>query len=80
MKNNRNNQHSVEWSLSKELAKSNRKLRIIVVILITLWLVTVAGLIITLKSKCADISSNSVSEQISYTESDGITIHETEVS
>jgi predicted nucleic acid-binding Zn ribbon protein len=35
--------HSEEWILSKELAKRNRTLKIILVVVVALWLVTIAG-------------------------------------
>lgn len=62
--------HSEEWILSKELAKQNRTLKIILAVVVALWLVTIAGWI---------ISSDNVSGSL-FLESDGQTLYETEVS
>lgn len=63
--------HSEEWILSKELAKRNRTLKIILAVVVALWLVTIAGWV---------ISSDNVSGSLFLGESDGQTLYETEVS
>lgn len=70
--------HSEEWSLSKELAKRNRRLQIVLAIVVTLWLVTIAGWVVTLGLDGSRVSSDNVSESL-FSESDE-SVHETEVS
>lgn len=71
--------HSEEWSLSKELAKRNRKLKIALLVVVVLWLVTVIGWMVTL-SAVYNTLPDTVSESLFLGESDGQTIYETEVS
>lgn len=77
--NNCDPNHSEEWCLSKELAKRNRKLKIALLVVVVLWLVTVVGWMVTLAT-VSNALPDTVSEQFSFAESDGIAIHETEVS
>lgn len=39
------NTHSEEWSLSAELAKSNKRMFVILVTVIALWFATIAGFV-----------------------------------
>lgn len=78
--NNCDPNHSEEWCLSKELAKSNRRLRIVIAVVVALWLVTVIGFFVTSNNNGDNIEKATVSEQFSFAESDGIATHETEVS
>ena len=39
------NTHSEEWSLSKELAKSNKRMFITLIVVIALWFSTIAGFV-----------------------------------
>jgi hypothetical protein len=70
--------HSDEWILSKELAKRNHRLRIVLAIVVTLWLVTIAGWVVTLGLDDSKDVSGEVSESL-FLESDEA-VHETEVS
>ena len=70
---------SEEWSLSKELAKRNRKLKIALLVVIVLWLVTVVGWMVTLAT-VSNALPDTVSESLFLGESDGQTLYETEVS
>ena len=46
--NDCNTEHSAEWSLSKELAKSNKRMFIILLVVIALWFTTIAGFVVYL--------------------------------
>lgn len=68
---NHKSNHSKEWCLSKELAKRNKKLKVILTIVVALWLVTVIGWGITLKYHTKITPSKTVSEESLFIESDG---------
>lgn len=70
--------HSLEWSLSKELAKRNKRLQIITVVIIVLWLVTALGWCVTLKNN--SLLTDALSEESLFFESDGQNMYETKVS
>lgn len=59
---------SEEWSLSKELAKSNRRMFIIIIVCIALWVASLAGTIGGFLWYLNQYDFESVTEEYSYTQ------------